>query len=253
MVVASIVFTGMAWNVPIGKRLYHVVTTSIVIFASISYFAMASGTGKSYHHIVKTDKNKHVPDTHHDIYREVYWARYVDWSVTTPLLLLDLLLLAGASGGSIVMAVIADLIMILTGLFAAFGSENTPQKWGWYAIACIAYIFVLWHLIINGRASASAKGGKVGSFYAAIGGFTIIIWTVYPIVWGVADGSRNMTVDNEIIAYAVLDILAKPVFGAWLLFTHMSMPETNIDLGGFWAHGLGSEGSIRVGDDDEGA
>lgn len=72
-------------------------------------------------------------------------------------------------------------------------------------------------------------------------------------VWGIADGSRNMSVDQEIIAYAVLDILAKPVFGAWLLFTHISMPETNIDLGGFWAHGLGSEGSIRVGDDDEGA
>lgn len=59
--------------------------------------------------------------------------------------------------------------------------------------------------------------------------------------------------DEEIIAYAVLDILAKPVFGAWLLFTHASMPEAQVDVGGFWAHGLGGEGSIRVGDDDEGA
>lgn len=67
----------------------------------------------------------------------VYWARYVDWSVTTPLLLLDLALLAGLSGGHIFIAVVADIIMILTGLFAAFGSEDTPQKWGWYAIACI--------------------------------------------------------------------------------------------------------------------
>lgn len=253
MLVASIVFTGMAWNVAMSKRLYHVVTTLIVVFASISYFAMASGHGISYHRVVETHKNKHVPDTHTDILREVYWARYVDWSVTTPLLLLDLLLLAGASGGAIFIAIVADIIMILTGLFAAFGSEETPQKWGWYAIACIAYLVVLWQLIINGRATASAKGGKVGSFYAAIGGFTVIIWTIYPIVWGIADGSRNMSVDQEIIAYAVLDILAKPIFGAWLLFTHMSMPETNIDLGGFWAHGLGSEGSIRVGDDDEGA
>jgi len=47
--------------------------------------------------------------------------------------------------------------------------------------------------------------------------------------------------------------LAKPVFGAWLLFTHMSMPETNVEIGGFWSQGLGSEGQIRVGDDDEGA
>ena len=72
-------------------------------------------------------------------------------------------------------------------------------------------------------------------------------------VWGIADGSRTMSVDQEIIAYAVLDILAKPIFGAWLLFTHASIPETNVDLGGFWAHGFSSEGAIRVGDDDEGA
>ena len=42
-------------------------------------------------------------------------------------------------------------------------------------------------------------------------------------IWGVADGSRIASVDAEIIAYAVLDILAKPVFGFWLLFTHDSM------------------------------
>lgn len=153
----------------------------IVVFAACSYFAMAAGHGISYHHVVETNKNKHVPDTHQDIFREVYWARYVDWSVTTPLLLLDLMLLAGAPGGNIFIAIVADVIMILTGLFAAFGSESTPQKWGWYAIACIAYLVVLWQLVINGRATASAKGGKVGSFYAAIGGFTVIIWTVYPM------------------------------------------------------------------------
>lgn len=72
-------------------------------------------------------------------------------------------------------------------------------------------------------------------------------------VWGIADGSRNISVDGEIIAYAVLDVLAKPIFGLWLLLTHMNMPETNIELGGFWANGFSSEGSIRVGDDDEGA
>jgi len=69
-------------------------------------------------------------------------------------------------------------------------------------------------------------------------------------VWGIADGSRNVSVDGEIIAYAVLDILAKPVFGTWLLISHARIPETNIDLGGFWSYGLGGEGSVRLGDDD---
>lgn len=181
MLIASIVFTGMAWTVPIQKRLYHVITTMIVIFASLSYFAMATGHGVSYHHTSVREAHKHVPDTTKDIYRQVYWARYVDWSVTTPLLLLDLCLLAGISGGHIFMAIVADIIMILTGLFAAFGSEGTPQKWGWYAIACIAYLVVIWMLAVNGRATAMAKGGKVGKFFASIAGFTLVIWTVYPM------------------------------------------------------------------------
>ncbi len=142
---------------------------------------MASGHGISYHHVVVKEQHKHVPDTQKDIYRQVYWARYVDWSVTTPLLLLDLCLLAGMNGGAILIAIVADIIMILTGLFAAFGSEGTSQKWGWYAIACIAYLVVIWQLVYHGRNSVSQKGGKVANFFAAIGGFTLIIWTVYPM------------------------------------------------------------------------
>ena len=74
-----------------------------------------------------------------------------------------------------------------------------------------------------------------------------------PSIWGVAEGARLLSVDGEIIAYAVLDVLAKPVFGGWLLITQSRMPETNIELGGFWTHGLSTEGRIRVGEDDEGA
>ena len=142
---------------------------------------MASGHGIGYHKVVVRESHSHVPDTEKTIYRQVYWARYVDWSVTTPLLLLDLCLLAGMSGGNILIAIVADVIMILTGLFAAFGTEDTPQKWGWYAIACVAYLVVIWELVINGRSNAAAKGGKIGNFFAAIGGFTLIIWTVYPM------------------------------------------------------------------------
>lgn len=68
-----------------------------------------------------------------------------------------------------------------------------------------------------------------------------------------ADGSRRLGVDGEIIAYAILDILAKPVFGAWLLITHANLQETHVELGGFWANGLSREGALRVGDDDDGA
>jgi bacteriorhodopsin len=250
MLISSAVFAGLSWRVPVNKRLYHVITTLITVCAALSYFAMATGHGVSVHTVQVRHQNDHVPDTFTEVNRQVFWARYVDWAITTPLLLLDLSLLAGLNGAHILMAIVADVVMILTGLFAAFGAEGTPQKWGWYTIACLAYLVVIWHLAVNGRATAQAKGDKVGSFFLAIAGFTLVIWTAYPIVWGIADGSRNLSVDGEIIAYAVLDILAKPVFGTWLLIMHARVPETNVDLGGFWSYGLGGEGSVRLGDDD---
>jgi len=253
MLLSSAAFTAMAWRVPVSRRLYHVITTLITIIAAISYFGMATKGGVNYHHIHKVEGHKHgIPDTHQNIFRQVFWARYVDWSLTTPLLLLDLSLLAGLNGAHILMAILADLIMVLTGLFAAYG-RSKGEKWGWYTIACIGFLVIIWHLVVNGRPQAQAKSSKVGKFFAAISLYTILVWTAYPVIWGVADGSRILSVNQEIIAYAVLDVLAKPVFGFWLLFTHAKLPETGVDLGGFWAHGLGSEGRIRVGDDDEGA
>ena len=53
--------------------------------------------------------------------------------------------------------------------------------------------------------------------------------------------------DAEIVGYAILDVLAKPVFGFWLLFTHDSMSSTSPSLEGFWTNGWGS--GVRL--DDE--
>ena len=164
-----------------SRRLFHVITTLITIIAAISYFGMATRQGVSWHHIKQVEHHRHVPNTTKDIYRQVYWARYVDWSLTTPLLLLDLTLLAGLNGAHILMAIVADVIMILTGLFAAFGSDSNPQKWGWYTIACISYLVIIWHLFVNGRVTAQAKSSNVGKFYAAISGYTILVWTAYPM------------------------------------------------------------------------
>lgn len=141
---------------------------------------MATGDGKNYHFYTETETHKKVPDTHQTFGREVYWARYIDWSVTTPLLLLDLALLAGLSGANILVAIVADVIMILTGLFAAYGTTE-GQKWGWYAWACIAYLVVVYQLASSGRAAVATKDSKTKAFYASIAGFTLILWTIYPM------------------------------------------------------------------------
>ncbi|KAI9799894.1 MAG: hypothetical protein M1833_003816 [Piccolia ochrophora] len=245
MLLSTIAFSVLAYRVPVQKRLFHILTAFITTFATISYFAMASGDGNDYSFIKTVDN--------YDVYRQIFYARYIDWSLTTPLLLLDLAFLAGLNGANIIVAIVADVIMILTGLFAAFGSTSS-QKWGYYAIACIAFLVVIFVLAVTGRRTVAARDSKVSTFFASISLFTLVIWTIYPIVWGLGEGAQVIGVDAEIVAYAILDILAKPVFGFWLLLTHDRVASTNVHLEGAWSNGFGKhEGALRVGDDDEGA
>ena len=63
-----------------------------------------------------------------------------------------------------------------------------------------------------------------------------------------AEGARIASVDGEIVAYAVLDLLAKPVFGFWLLFAHdRNLTGSTLTLDEFWSEGLPVQGAIRVG------
>jgi bacteriorhodopsin len=261
MLLSSLAFMFMAWRVPVvsshsviinpkrrsltyqqQKRLFHIVTALITTFATLSYYAMATGEGSSFTSIVIKD----TPSTVEQVFRQVYWARYVDWSLTTPLLLLDLSFLAGLSGADIFVAVVADLIMVLTGLFAALARKESV-RWGWYIMACIAYLFIVYILAVGGRRAVSAKSNATAKLFAAIGGFTLVLWTLYPVVWGISDGARKWSVDAEIVSYAILDVLAKPVFGFWLLFAHAKNASS---VEGFWSNGLTGEGALRL-DDDE--
>ncbi len=78
--------------------------------------------------------------------RVFYYARYIDWSVTTPLLLLSLV--GGAvrghakkRGALIAGLVISDVYMIVTGLVA--GWTDDPQlKWWFYLLSCISFIAI---------------------------------------------------------------------------------------------------------------
>lgn len=243
----------MAFRVPVQKRLFHVITTFITLFATLSYFAMATGDGNSYARNTHVEHPKGMDPIKYDSYRQVFWARYVDWALTTPLLLLDLSFLAGLNGANILVTIVADIFMILTGLFAAFG-HNRGQKWGYYAMAMVAYAVIIYQLAIPGRRSVLARDSKTSKFFTSIALFTLVVWSIYPIIWAIGDGARKISVDAEVVCYAILDVLAKPVFGLWLLFTHERIASSNVVLDGAWSHGFGKrEGTLRVGDDDEGA
>lgn len=249
MLLSTIGFIVLSWRVIIPKRLFYQLTTYITVIATLSYYAMATGSGWSFRPFWHTDEHKHgIPDTHKVVFRQIFYARYIDWLLTTPLLLLDLSLLAGLSGSAIANVVTADVVMILTGLFAAYSRDKV--QWGWYAMGWVAFVVVIWNLATHARVNAHKRG--VQKLFGPLALYLIIVWTCYPIIWGVSDLSHRLSPNAEVIAYAILDVLAKPVFGLWLLFAHQRLTAGHLNLDGVWSEGFGHrEGILRVGDDED--
>ena len=65
---------------------------------------------------------------------------FVDWALTTPLLLLDMANLAGASRSLTAMAIIFDELMIILGLASVLSIGDSGTKWGWFALGNAAFL-----------------------------------------------------------------------------------------------------------------
>merc|ERR1712118_346267 len=73
----------------------------------------------------------------------------------------------------------------------------------------------------NLKATAPAD---TSALYNKIANLTIVTWIFYPVVWLAAEGSNSLAPDKEALAYTVLDVLAKSVFGFIIISAARSPP-----------------------------
>jgi len=189
---------------------HFTVSFFVCLIAFASYFAMAAGQGDTQ-----------VGE------RTIYFARYVDWLFTTPLLLLGLLLIAlprvgsggdGRGRAGLVGGVIgADVFMILTGLIASLSSSEVT-RYTWYAISCGAFLAVLALIYGPVRAAASAQGDQVSALFARLAAVLTVLWFVYPVLWLLGtEGLGVIGLTGEVLVFTVIDLAAKVGFGLLLV------------------------------------
>lgn len=53
---------------------------------------------------------------------------------------------------------------------------------------------------------------------------------LYPIAWGLCEGGNVISPDSEAIFYGILDFLAKPCFGALLIWGHRNIDPATIGM-----------------------
>jgi len=227
MTISSLIFMGLSMTKPRTHRLFHHITAAITFVAAIAYFTMGSGLG-STPVLVEFARPYSSQGLAAAGTREFFYVRYIDWFVTTPLLLLDLMLTAGLPVSSIAITIVADEIMIVTGLVGALIPSS--YKWGYWVFGMFAMFFVFYQLAIVGRAHARALGPAPSSTFMRCGVLTLGIWLLYPIAWGLAEGGNVIHPDSEAIFYGVLDIIAKPIFGFLLIMGHNHIDPADLGL-----------------------
>ncbi|KAK5114200.1 hypothetical protein LTR85_010265 [Meristemomyces frigidus] len=225
MVCATFAFMGLALTKPRQHRIFHYITASITLVAAIAYFSMGSNLGWTP---IDVEFPRAIGSKVHGVNREIFYVRYIDWFITTPLLLMDLLLTAAMPWPTVLFVILIDEVMIVTGLVGAL--VRSSYKWGYFTFGCVALLYITYVLVWEARRHANAMGQDVGRAFLYCGSLTAFLWMLYPIAWGVCEGGNVITPDSEAIFYGILDLFAKPVFGALLIWGHRGIDPARLGL-----------------------
>lgn len=178
-------------------RAEYLVAFLIPVWSATAYFALATGQGTTA-----------VGDTTH-------FARYLDWVVTTPLLLFALASTAMyyikkdrvIIGG----LVLADVFMILTGLIGDLSTGSV--RWVWYGLGVLAFLGILWTLWGPLRQRAASQGPALASVYNKALSFLTILWIAYPLIWALGPtGIGALDPFTEKLLFVVVPVLSKVGF-----------------------------------------
>jgi bacteriorhodopsin len=144
--------------------------------------------------------------------------RYVDWLLTVPLLLMEIILVTELEGpekqAKCLQLGSAAALMILLGYPGELTDGST--RWMFWALAMCPFLFIVYSLLIglNDAIKASTDADVRSGLHTACW-VTVISWCTYPIVYifplvGLTGFTAHTAVQ---VGYTVADIVSKPVLG----------------------------------------
>jgi sensory rhodopsin len=162
--------------------------------------------------------------------------RYIDWLITTPLIVNKFPELLGGEDGPAValLIIVADIMMILFG-FAGETSINAAKGatvigWAMFGVGCLAWLFIIFILYSSVSQLATKKLGPVRVGLNRLKLFIVFGWLIYPLGFLITllSNSPDMRVARELI-YNFADLFNKVGFGMVAVYAvQQVMREENI-------------------------
>jgi bacteriorhodopsin len=202
LIISTIIFLLKGWS-SLEQKSYYVCSTYVCGFAAMAYFAMLSGQGWTA-----------VAGC-----RQFFYARYADWIVSFPLLMLLLGIVANADTASIG-AGMGAIVVYIFGTYMGSVSVVTTVKWFWFFVALVGLGGALISITRTFKIAAVSRGTDIEQLYGKMAWLTFLVWLAYPIVWLFSEGFASFSVSFEVCSYALLDVLSKVVVSFVLLSGH---------------------------------
>jgi bacteriorhodopsin len=158
--------------------------------------------------------------------------RYVDWILTVPLLLIELILVMGLPAQETVTKSwslgLASALMVALGYPGEIQADPSG-RWLWWVLAMIPFLYVVAELAYGLKAAAGYMAPSVASLTGYARWLTIISWCTYPFVYiikmlGISGVAATA---YEQIGYSIADVVAKAVFG--VLIWAIAAEKTKIE------------------------
>jgi len=152
--------------------------------------------------------------------RSPTFFRYVDWTLTVPLMCVEFYLIlkaAGAKTGLLWKLIWASVVMLVTGYVGEAVDPSNAALWGLFS--GIAYFYIV-YLIMFGEAKALAdkSSASVQKAHGILCKFVLIGWAIYPLGYMIGTGEGQWysglqgTIDMDVI-YNIGDAINKIGFG----------------------------------------
>ncbi|WP_114752624.1 bacteriorhodopsin [Pleomorphovibrio marinus] len=145
--------------------------------------------------------------------------RYVDWTLTVPLMCVEFYLLTrpfGAKGGTLFKLILASLLMLITGYIGETSGIENNVFWG--IISTIGYLYIVYEVFL-GDVAKLARGSNRPALQKAMFLLKIFItlgWSIYPLGYMVLPGnllSGLFEVSSIDLFYNLADAINKIGFG----------------------------------------
>lgn len=144
--------------------------------------------------------------------------RYVDWLLTVPLLLIELILVMRLSPAETMakgtkLGLLAAIMVILG--YPGEISGDAGTRWLWWSLAMIPFLIIVYDLFFGLKKSIDSQPASARGLISTARWVTVISWCFYPVVFvfpmiGFTGGAATTAVQ---VGYTIADIVAKAMFG----------------------------------------